>query len=160
MLGPSLADSGVRSERAASSESPSPTSRRKRSAQRKRLEKKRWFRCAQKWRTGCEGRISLLKRRSVANIDNVIFAPEISAIVAHIWLLQTRNPAEFLWRTVSGGSRLPHRRWVRQATTTSYVLDPKGCSEFAACPQLPTPGRKRNRRPAECRFRSRGYSRP
>lgn len=33
------------------------------SAQRKRLEKKRWFRNAQKWRTGCEGRISLLKRR-------------------------------------------------------------------------------------------------
>jgi IS5 family transposase len=34
-----------------------------RSAQRKRLQKKRWFRNAQKWRTGCEGRISLLKRR-------------------------------------------------------------------------------------------------
>jgi len=33
------------------------------SAQRKRLQKKRWFRNAQKWRTGCEGRISLLKRR-------------------------------------------------------------------------------------------------
>jgi IS5 family transposase len=33
------------------------------SEQRKRLEKKRWFRNAQKWRTGCEGRISLLKRR-------------------------------------------------------------------------------------------------
>jgi IS5 family transposase len=33
------------------------------SAQRKQLEKKRWFRNAQKWRTGSEGRISLLKRR-------------------------------------------------------------------------------------------------
>lgn len=33
------------------------------SAQRKKLEKKRWFRDAQRWRTGCEGRISLLKRR-------------------------------------------------------------------------------------------------
>jgi IS5 family transposase len=33
------------------------------SAQRKKLEKKRWFRNAQRWRTGCEGRISLLKRR-------------------------------------------------------------------------------------------------
>jgi IS5 family transposase len=33
------------------------------SKQRKRLEKKRWFRNAQRWRTGCEGRISLLKRR-------------------------------------------------------------------------------------------------
>lgn len=33
------------------------------SAQRKVLEKKRWFRNAQKWRTGSEGRISLLKRR-------------------------------------------------------------------------------------------------
>jgi transposase, IS5 family len=30
------------------------------SAQRKALQKKRWFRKAQKWRTGCEGRISLL----------------------------------------------------------------------------------------------------
>ena len=37
------------------------------SAQRKRLEKKRWFRNAQKWRTGCEGRISLLKRRHGLN---------------------------------------------------------------------------------------------
>jgi IS5 family transposase len=33
------------------------------SAQRKREQKKRWFKKAQKWRTGCEGRISLLKRR-------------------------------------------------------------------------------------------------
>ena len=33
------------------------------SAERKALQKKRWFRNAQKWRTGCEGRISLLKRR-------------------------------------------------------------------------------------------------
>jgi len=37
------------------------------SKQRKRLEKKRWFRTAQKWRTGCEGRISLLKRRHGLN---------------------------------------------------------------------------------------------
>jgi IS5 family transposase len=37
------------------------------SQQRKRLEKKRWFRNAQKWRTGCEGRISLLKRRHGLN---------------------------------------------------------------------------------------------
>jgi IS5 family transposase len=33
------------------------------SADRKALQKKRWFRAALKWRTGCEGRISLLKRR-------------------------------------------------------------------------------------------------
>jgi transposase, IS5 family len=33
------------------------------SPERKRLQKKRWFRNAQKWRTGSEGRISLLKRR-------------------------------------------------------------------------------------------------
>jgi IS5 family transposase len=33
------------------------------SAERKRHQKKRWFRKAQKWRTGCEGRISVLKRR-------------------------------------------------------------------------------------------------
>jgi IS5 family transposase len=37
------------------------------SAQRNRLEKKRWFRNAQKWRTGSEGRISLLKRRHGLN---------------------------------------------------------------------------------------------
>ena len=37
------------------------------SAQRKRLEKKRWFRNAQRWRTGSEGRISLLKRRHGLN---------------------------------------------------------------------------------------------
>jgi transposase, IS5 family len=37
------------------------------SSQRKKLEKKRWFRNAQKWRTGSEGRISLLKRRHGLN---------------------------------------------------------------------------------------------
>lgn len=31
------------------------------------LERKRWFREAQRWRTGCEGRISLLKRRHGLN---------------------------------------------------------------------------------------------
>ncbi len=34
-----------------------------RSAERKREQKKRWFRNGQKWRTGCEGRISVVKRR-------------------------------------------------------------------------------------------------
>ena len=33
------------------------------SGQRKQRQKKRWFKKAQKWRTGCEGRISVLKRR-------------------------------------------------------------------------------------------------
>lgn len=37
------------------------------SADRKRHQKKRWFRNGQKWRTGCEGRISLLKRRHGLN---------------------------------------------------------------------------------------------
>jgi IS5 family transposase len=34
-----------------------------RSEERRRLEKQRWFKQGQKWRTGCEGRISVLKRR-------------------------------------------------------------------------------------------------
>ena len=34
-----------------------------RSAERKKKEKSRWFKKAQAWRTGCEGRISVLKRR-------------------------------------------------------------------------------------------------
>ena len=33
------------------------------SAARKQRQKERWFKKAQKWRTGCEGRISVLKRR-------------------------------------------------------------------------------------------------
>jgi IS5 family transposase len=33
------------------------------STERKREQKKRWFRNGQKWRTGCEGRISVVKRR-------------------------------------------------------------------------------------------------
>ncbi len=33
------------------------------SAERKKKEHSRWFRNAQRWRTGCEGRISVLKRR-------------------------------------------------------------------------------------------------
>lgn len=37
------------------------------SLERKKMQKKRWFRNAQKWRTGAEGRISLLKRRHGLN---------------------------------------------------------------------------------------------
>jgi IS5 family transposase len=37
------------------------------SAERKREQKKRWFRSGQKWRTGCEGRISVIKRRHGLN---------------------------------------------------------------------------------------------
>ena len=37
--------------------------RHTRSADRKQMQKSRWFRRGQKWRTGCEGRISVLKRR-------------------------------------------------------------------------------------------------
>lgn len=37
------------------------------SAERKREQKKRWFRKGQKWRTGCEGRISVVKRRHGLN---------------------------------------------------------------------------------------------
>jgi len=38
-------------------------SRSTKSAALKREQKKRWFKRGQKWRTGCEGRISVLKRR-------------------------------------------------------------------------------------------------
>ncbi len=38
-----------------------------RSAERRALQKRRWFRQAQAWRTGCEGRISVLKRRHGLN---------------------------------------------------------------------------------------------
>jgi len=37
------------------------------SSERRLLQKKRWFRKAQAWRTGCEGRISVLKRRHGLN---------------------------------------------------------------------------------------------
>jgi IS5 family transposase len=37
--------------------------RKTRSEERHRLQKQRWFKNGQKWRTGCEGRISVLKRR-------------------------------------------------------------------------------------------------
>lgn len=37
--------------------------RNTRSEERRRLQKRRWFKNGQKWRTGCEGRISALKRR-------------------------------------------------------------------------------------------------
>jgi IS5 family transposase len=37
------------------------------SAERKREQKKRWFKDGQKWRTGCEGRISVVKRRHGLN---------------------------------------------------------------------------------------------
>jgi IS5 family transposase len=37
------------------------------SPERKREQRKRWFRDGQKWRTGCEGRISVVKRRHGLN---------------------------------------------------------------------------------------------
>jgi len=37
------------------------------SIERRREQKKRWFRNGQKWRTGCEGRISVTKRRHGLN---------------------------------------------------------------------------------------------
>jgi IS5 family transposase len=37
------------------------------SKERKREQKKRWFRNGQRWRTGCEGRISVVKRRHGLN---------------------------------------------------------------------------------------------
>jgi transposase, IS5 family len=37
------------------------------SPERKREQKKRWFSNGQKWRTGCEGRISVTKRRHGLN---------------------------------------------------------------------------------------------
>jgi IS5 family transposase len=37
--------------------------RSSKSAEKKREQRKRWFRDGQKWRTGCEGRISVIKRR-------------------------------------------------------------------------------------------------
>jgi IS5 family transposase len=37
--------------------------RNTKSPERKREQKKRWFRNGQKWRTGCEGRVSVVKRR-------------------------------------------------------------------------------------------------
>jgi len=41
--------------------------RASKSPARKREQKKRWFRNGQKWRTGCEGRISVIKRRHGLN---------------------------------------------------------------------------------------------
>ena len=41
--------------------------RASKSPERKREQKKRWFRNGQKWRTGCEGRISVTKRRHGLN---------------------------------------------------------------------------------------------
>jgi IS5 family transposase len=37
--------------------------RNTRSEERRKLQRRRWFKNGQKWRTGCEGRISVLKRR-------------------------------------------------------------------------------------------------
>lgn len=37
--------------------------RNTRSEERRKLQKRRWFKNGQKWRTGCEGRISAVKRR-------------------------------------------------------------------------------------------------
>lgn len=50
-------------------------SRTTKSEKRKQEQKKRWFKKAQKWRTGCEGRISVLKRRHGLNRSRYKGAP-------------------------------------------------------------------------------------
>ena len=42
-------------------------SRSTKSSERKKLQRTRWFRAGQRWRIGCEGRISVLKRRHGLN---------------------------------------------------------------------------------------------
>jgi transposase, IS5 family len=42
-------------------------SRSSKSSERRKLQRTRWFRAGQRWRTGCEGRISVLKRRHGLN---------------------------------------------------------------------------------------------
>ena len=37
--------------------------RNTRSEDRRQLQRRRWFKEGQRWRTGCEGRISVIKRR-------------------------------------------------------------------------------------------------
>ena len=41
--------------------------RSSKSSERRKLQRMRWFRAGQRWRTGCEGRISVLKRRHGLN---------------------------------------------------------------------------------------------
>ena len=53
--------------------------RNTKSPQRKREQKKRWFRNGQKWRTGCEGRISVVKRRTVSIVAVTRASSECSA---------------------------------------------------------------------------------
>ena len=57
------ADAGFYSRANVGVEYVSVPNRSTRSAERRQLEKRRWFKNGQKWRTGCEGRISVLKRR-------------------------------------------------------------------------------------------------
>jgi IS5 family transposase len=51
------------------------------SPERKREQKKRWFRNGQKWRTGCEGRISVAKRRH--GLDRCLYKGEAGM---HRWV--------------------------------------------------------------------------
>jgi transposase, IS5 family len=48
--------------------------RSSKSPERRREQKKRWFRNGQRWRTGCEGRISVVKRRN--GLDRCLYKGE------------------------------------------------------------------------------------
>jgi IS5 family transposase len=52
------------------------------SPERKREQKKRWFRNGQKWRTGCEGRISVVKRRH--GLNRCRYKTEVGMNVAQV----------------------------------------------------------------------------
>jgi hypothetical protein len=64
-------------------------------------QKKRWFRNGQKWRTGCEGRVSVVKRRDTASAvaatrdllewsagSAVASSPTTSSTSASLWIKQ------------------------------------------------------------------------
>src|SRR5260370_8081611 len=54
-----------------------------RSPERKREQRKRWFRNGQKWRTGCEGRISLVNRRHALDPSPYKPHPAMKRSLAH-----------------------------------------------------------------------------
>ncbi len=88
--------------------------RKTKSVERRKLEKQRWFKQGQKWRTGCEGRISVLKRRH--GLNRCRYKGDLFALDA--------DCAEALWALDQPAGRLDRHAMLRDTLAALNHLPP------------------------------------
>jgi hypothetical protein len=99
------------------------------SAARKQRQKQRWFKKAQKWRTGCEGRISVLKRHHGLQRCRYKGPKGMQRWVGFGVIADMSSTSDLTWRhNPPGGSnyrqRLPHITIPRSRRLLHILLVP------------------------------------